>query len=180
MILKNKVTLLLTISLIMPITNWGSDNSIYIEQAGDNATIDMTQDGSGNVIRGIQGVGTDNTTRAKLYGDNNLVTVIQIGSANTLNLGIVTATSGATPTVNFSITGSNSVATINSNNSGAGSSVSNTISILQTGSGQTTVVATGGVTINSTPGLKLRTQWSSATLIKRATDTWVLVGDLSA
>jgi hypothetical protein len=28
--------------------------------------------------------------------------------------------------------------------------------------------------------LKLRTQWASATLIKRATDTWVLVGDLSA
>jgi hypothetical protein len=54
------------------------------------------------------------------------------------------------------------------------------IHILQTGAGQTTVVATGGVTINATPGLKLRAQWSSATLIKRATDTWVLVGDLSA
>jgi hypothetical protein len=54
------------------------------------------------------------------------------------------------------------------------------INILQTGTGQTTVAATGGVTINATPGLKLRTQWSSATLIKRATDTWVLVGDLSA
>jgi hypothetical protein len=54
------------------------------------------------------------------------------------------------------------------------------INILQTGVGQTTVVATSGVTINSTPGLKLRAQWSSATLIKRATDTWVLVGDLSA
>jgi hypothetical protein len=54
------------------------------------------------------------------------------------------------------------------------------INILQAGSGQTTVVATGGVTINATPGLKLRAQWSSATLIKRATDTWVLVGDLSA
>jgi hypothetical protein len=54
------------------------------------------------------------------------------------------------------------------------------INILQTGTGQTTVVATGGVTINATPGLKLRAQWSSATLIKRATDTWVLVGDLSA
>jgi hypothetical protein len=53
------------------------------------------------------------------------------------------------------------------------------ISILQTGAGQTTVVATGGVTINATPGLKLRAQWSSATLIKRATDTWVLVGDLA-
>jgi hypothetical protein len=53
------------------------------------------------------------------------------------------------------------------------------INILQTGVGQTTVVATGGVTINATPGLKLRAQWSSATLIKRGTDTWVLVGDLS-
>ncbi len=55
-----------------------------------------------------------------------------------------------------------------------------TITILQTGSGQTTLVATGGVTVNGTPGLKLRAQWSSATLIKRATDTWVAIGDLSA
>jgi hypothetical protein len=54
------------------------------------------------------------------------------------------------------------------------------ISLLQVGAGQMTVVATGGVTINATPGLKLRAQWSSATLVKRATDTWVLVGDLSA
>ena len=55
-----------------------------------------------------------------------------------------------------------------------------TITILQTGAGQTTITATGGVTINGTPGLKLRAQWSSATLIKRATDTWVAIGDLSA
>jgi hypothetical protein len=54
------------------------------------------------------------------------------------------------------------------------------VSLLQVGAGQMTVVATGGVTINATPGLKLRAQWSSATLIKRATDTWVLVGDTSA
>jgi hypothetical protein len=54
------------------------------------------------------------------------------------------------------------------------------INVLQTGAGQTTIVATGGVTINGTPGLKLRAQWSAATLIKRATDTWVAVGDLSA
>ena len=54
------------------------------------------------------------------------------------------------------------------------------ITVLQTGAGQTTLVATGGVTINGTPGLKLRAQWSSATLIKRATDTWVAIGDLSA
>lgn len=53
------------------------------------------------------------------------------------------------------------------------------INILQTGAGQITVGG-AGVTINSTPGLKLRAQWSSATLIKRAANTWVLVGDLSA
>jgi hypothetical protein len=59
-------------------------------------------------------------------------------------------------------------------------SVGTQITILQTGAGQTTIVATGGVTINATPGLKLRTQWSSATLVKRATNTWVAIGDLVA
>lgn len=54
------------------------------------------------------------------------------------------------------------------------------INILQTLAGQTTIVATAGVTINATPGLKLRAQWSSATLIKRAENTWVLIGDLVA
>jgi hypothetical protein len=65
-------------------------------------------------------------------------------------------------------------------NSSVAFAVGTQISLLQTGAGQMTVVATGGVTINATPGLKLRAQWSSATLIKRATDTWVLVGDTSA
>jgi hypothetical protein len=53
------------------------------------------------------------------------------------------------------------------------------INLLQTGAGQVTVGG-AGVTINGTPGLKLRAQWSAATLIKRGTDTWVLIGDLSA
>jgi hypothetical protein len=54
------------------------------------------------------------------------------------------------------------------------------MTILQTGTGQTTIAAAGGVTVNATPGLKLRAQWSSVTLIKRATDTWVALGDLQA
>jgi len=37
-----------------------------------------------------------------------------------------------------------------------------------------------GVTIQATPGLKLRTTYSSATLTKVATDTWLLAGDLTA
>ena len=55
-----------------------------------------------------------------------------------------------------------------------------TILVVQTGAGQTTLTAGAGVTINSTPGLKLRTQWSVATLVKRAENTWLAFGDLSA
>lgn len=65
-------------------------------------------------------------------------------------------------------------------NSSVAYPIGSQINILQTGVGQTTIVATGGVTINATPGLKLRAQWSSATLIKRAENTWVLIGDLIA
>lgn len=54
------------------------------------------------------------------------------------------------------------------------------ITVLQTGAGQITVAAPSGGTLNATPGTKLRAQWSSATLLKRATDTWVLIGDLTA
>lgn len=54
------------------------------------------------------------------------------------------------------------------------------ITVIQIGAGQTTIVATGGVTINATPGLKLRTQYSVATLIKLGTDSWIAAGDLSA
>lgn len=54
------------------------------------------------------------------------------------------------------------------------------ITILQTGSGQTTLVAGSGVTVNGSPGLKLRGQWSSATLVKRDTNTWVAIGDLTS
>jgi hypothetical protein len=53
------------------------------------------------------------------------------------------------------------------------------VDVLQTGSSQVTI-AGNGFTPNSTPGLKLRTQWSSATLIKRALNSWVVLGDLSA
>jgi hypothetical protein len=55
------------------------------------------------------------------------------------------------------------------------------ISVLQTGAGQVTIQAVDGLTttINGTPGLKLRTQWSAATLIKRAANVWVVTGDLA-
>jgi len=53
------------------------------------------------------------------------------------------------------------------------------IEVLQTTSNQVTI-AGDGFTPNATPGLKLRSQWSSASLIKRAANSWVVLGDLKA
>lgn len=58
--------------------------------------------------------------------------------------------------------------------------VGTTIDLLQAGTGAVTVVQGSGVTVNANPGLHLAGQWASATLINRAKDTWVLVGNLSA
>lgn len=52
--------------------------------------------------------------------------------------------------------------------------------IIQTGSGQVTISPDTGVTLNYTPGNKLRTQWSSCTIMKRASDSWIVYGDLTA
>ena len=57
--------------------------------------------------------------------------------------------------------------------------VGTTIEVLQTTDSQVTI-AGSGFTPNSTPGLKLRARWSSATLLKRGTNSWVIMGDLSA
>lgn len=55
------------------------------------------------------------------------------------------------------------------------------IDIAQIGAGKLTVVATGGVTINSVNSFKsLSTQYASGSIIKTATDTWLLMGSLVA
>jgi hypothetical protein len=59
--------------------------------------------------------------------------------------------------------------------------IGTSIDVLQYGAGQTTIVATGGVTIRSSGNkLKLTGQYSAATLYKRGTDEWVAIGDLTA
>jgi len=54
------------------------------------------------------------------------------------------------------------------------------ITIAQTGAGQVTVAGAVGVTVNGADSAtKLRTQWSAATLIKTATNSWILIGDIT-
>lgn len=54
------------------------------------------------------------------------------------------------------------------------------LQLAQINTGQVTIAAGSGVTINYTPGLKLRAQWSVASLVQTAANTWLLSGDLTA
>lgn len=65
-------------------------------------------------------------------------------------------------------------------NSSVAFAIGTVIEVLQLGGGQTTIVAGGGVTLRSAGGrLKLSGQYSSAALRQRATNEWVVVGDLT-
>lgn len=100
------------------------------------------------------------TTYSLVKADNGYIIEMSNTSANTLTIPLNAATNG-----DFAI----------------GSQVT----VIQTNSGQTTINVTAGVTLNCTPQgtantAKLRAQWSSCTLIKRAENTWVAIGDLVA
>jgi hypothetical protein len=81
-----KASKLLTMLLSAIITSaYAVDNSIYIDQLGDNATVTITQDGAGNRVKGIVSGNAGNTSDpAKIYGDGINVTVNQTGAGNSL------------------------------------------------------------------------------------------------
>ena len=58
--------------------------------------------------------------------------------------------------------------------------VGSSITFQAAGAGQVSFVLASGVTGQYTPGLKLRSQWSVATIQKVAANTWAIYGDLSA
>ena len=63
-------------------------------------------------------------------------------------------------------------------NSSVAFAIGTQIDLEQQGAGQLTVAAAGGVTIRTAETLKLRKQYSTASLKKLATDEWILAGDL--
>lgn len=54
------------------------------------------------------------------------------------------------------------------------------IHFFQLGAGQVTFSAGTGATVNASPTAKTRAQYSAVTAIKRAANTWLLMGDLAA
>jgi hypothetical protein len=66
-------------------------------------------------------------------------------------------------------------------NSSVAYGIGTQLNIAQLGAGQTTIVAGSGVTLNSAGAkLKLSAQYAVATCVKTDTNTWFVVGNLSA
>lgn len=65
-------------------------------------------------------------------------------------------------------------------NTSLGLSAGQRIDFLWTGAASSVTFVASSVTLNATPGLKLRQRYSAASLICTASNTYVLVGDLSA
>jgi len=65
-------------------------------------------------------------------------------------------------------------------NAGTAFPIGTRIELIQGGAGQVTVAPTTGVTVNSSGGkTKLAAQYAVATILKVATDTWYLFGDIT-
>jgi hypothetical protein len=145
----------LTVRLANDISGFGTGVATFLATPSSSNFASMISDeiGTGNVLLSDIATNAQEASYTLVLGDKAKVVEMSNASANNLTVPL-------NDTVAFP--------------------VGTQIHIVQTGAGQTTVVATGGVTINATPGLKLRARWSAATLIKRAENTWVLVGDISA
>lgn len=133
---RKVLTILSAVGILSMGTCWAVDNSIYIDQSGDNAIISITQDGSGNRVNGIvSSAAGQSTDAAKIYGDGTQVAINQVGAGNKLSLGVNRGIGSGTAAniINYSVTGDNAVGYIDLNNSGQATAIGNSINITQTG-----------------------------------------------
>ncbi len=128
----------------------------------------VRQEDSGAIINQIQyyynGVWRDYQDSTNLNQKTSSYTLALSDAGKTINMNVATANDLTVPS-------DISVPFI----------VGQRLDIVQTGAGQTTIVASAGVTINSkNSNKKIAARYSGATLIKLDTNTWLLIGDLTA
>jgi hypothetical protein len=153
------------------ITNSDASGTPKVEAKGGdtNISLNLVSKGTGKV----QANGSEVATAASVTVSTENA---QTGTSYTLAL------SDAGKTVTMSNTSSN-VLTVPPNSSVA-FATNTKIDIIQYGAGQTTIAAGSGVTIlkysiASGTNAKIAGQYAAATLWKKGTDTWVLVGNLT-
>jgi hypothetical protein len=128
---------------------------------------------TGTVTVAASGIAFTDGTQTK-EGVPSRTAIIQKSAAYTLS-----ALTERDSMIEVSHTGGSAVDITIPANSSVAYPVGTSIDVLRTNTGGVRIVGAAGVTVNATPGAYLRAQWSAATLFKRATDTWVLIGDLA-
>lgn len=162
----------------------GSSNLYYTNARADARVAAAAATGTGAIVRATSPALTTPTGIVK--GDVGLGNVDNTSdvtknliAANTQTASYTLVLGDAAKAVEMSVASANTL-TVPPNSSVA-FPIGSIIEVLQYGAGQTTVVAGAGVTIRSPGGkLKLAVQYASCSLRKRATDEWVLEGDVAA
>jgi hypothetical protein len=143
-------------------------NNYIITGTGTNGTlngeVNLTFDGTTLTVSGDATI-TGNTV-TNIQFSNQVVNMYTLGAADASKLVEMDVSIGNTVTVPA--------------NSSVGFAIGTQIMVVQQGTGQTTIAAAGGVTLRSAGGLlNLASQYSSCTIVKRATDEWYVFGDLA-
>lgn len=140
----------------------------------------------------IVGTGADTVTRLPVGSDNTVPVAVSEESSGVKWLApdaipqAINAQTGTTYTLVASdagklVTLSNAAAitVFLPQDSDATFAVGTRVDFAIIGAGMATFVAGTGATANGTPSLVTRAQWSACTAIKRAANTWLVVGDLA-
>jgi len=132
---------------------YAAGNGVYIDQIGNNSTVNVTQTGSGNQLG-------NSTQSTALHGDSQTVTIDQVGMNNVANVSIDGAGTSVTSQVNGNnnnvnincgVGGSCGNSTLRANASGSG----NSLSITSMGNSTSTIDVNGSnnqATISNTSG----------------------------
>ena len=162
------------IAQISSATFIGTDYIIENRNSGEGAlTENMRINAAGNVLIGSA---TDNSTTAKLQVTGG---ISYQNIFNTRTASYTLALTDQSKIVETNVGSANDV-TIPLDSS-VNFPIGTEIQVLQLGAGQTTIVATSGVTTRSKSGqLKIANQNTGVTLVKRAANDWYVIGNLTA
>jgi hypothetical protein len=151
---------------------WYYDGAAWVASGatGDIEGVTATSPITGGGTSGTVSIGLDYAAATKLTLNAQTGTTYTFVLADA-DLKLVTASNASAQTYTIPLNSSVAYAT------------GTQINIIQIGAGQVTIQGTGGVTVASNAATatapKLRNQYAAATLIKVATDTWYVIGDIA-
>jgi hypothetical protein len=162
------------------VTSAGNNKGLTIKGAlGQSANLQDWQDSTGTVLASVT---PDGRYTGKVYAQDIVGSVTSIPADLSIVQKAVDYTVGITDKNGF-IWCVNTAAGITitvPNNATTPFAVGTQINVLKGMAGAVSFAAQGPAQIYGTPGLKLRTMFSSATLVKLSENYWVVIGDLSA